>query len=235
MSNVSYNFSNKHAVVVGGSYGIGSSIVSSFLKSGCSVSYLSRSKNESSEAIHYKCDIGKHEEIKTVFSKFDKIDFLINVAATNYCKKINEIDLKEWEEVINVNLTSFYLTSKLSIEKMSKGSRIINYSSIAGRNKSIVSGVHYTSSKAGIIGLTRQLAHELGPTGINVNCVCPSQTLSPMLKNSMSDQELENLSKGIPLKRIANCEEQAKISLFLCSSDASYITGAVIDVNGGQL
>ena len=118
---------------------------------------------------------------------------------------------------------------------MPKGGKIVNVSSIAGRSKSIVSGVHYTSSKAGLIGLTRQLAQELGPKGININCVCPSQTLTPMLERSMTNKQLLDLSNKIPLRRIANIEEVVKPILFLCSEDASYIHGACIDINGGQL
>ena len=118
---------------------------------------------------------------------------------------------------------------------MSYGSKIINISSIAGRNKSIVSGAHYTSSKAGIIGLTRQLAQELGKKGININCVCPSQTMTPMLKNSMSNEEIIKLEENIPLGRIARIEEIVEPIIFLCSSKASYIHGACIDINGGQL
>ena len=118
---------------------------------------------------------------------------------------------------------------------MKSGGRIVNVSSIAGRNKSIVSGVHYTSSKAGIIGLTRQLAHELGPKGINVNCTCPSQTLTPMLSESMNEKQLSKLSESIPLSRVANVKEQVGPIVFLCSSLSSYLNGCIIDVNGGQI
>ena len=118
---------------------------------------------------------------------------------------------------------------------MPRGSKIVNVSSIAGRSKSIVSGVHYTSSKAGIIGMTRQLAQELGPIGININCVCPSQTLTPMLKKSMSQDQLDALEKKIPLRRLATVENIVEPILFLCSEKSSYIHGACIDINGGQL
>ena len=118
---------------------------------------------------------------------------------------------------------------------MKDGGKIVNVSSIAGRNRSIVSGAHYTSSKAAIIGLTRQLAFEFGERNINVNVVCPSQTLTDMLKDSMTDEQLKELAQNIPLKRIANVNEQVYPIMFLCSEEASYITGAVIDVNGGQL
>ena len=118
---------------------------------------------------------------------------------------------------------------------MNKGSKIVNVSSIAGRNKSIVSGVHYTSSKAGIIGLTRQLAHELGPKGININCICPSQTETDMLIESMSKKERDNLAEKIPLRRLAKIKDIVNPILFLCSDESSYIHGSCIDVNGGQL
>ena len=118
---------------------------------------------------------------------------------------------------------------------MRSGAKIVNVSSIAGRSKSLVSGVHYTASKAGIIGLTRQLAQELGPLGININCICPSQTLTPMLERSMSVSQRLDLENKIPLRRIATIDEIVKPIMFLCSKDASYIHGACIDINGGQL
>ena len=118
---------------------------------------------------------------------------------------------------------------------MNSGSKIVNVSSIAGRNKSVVSGVHYTSSKAGIIGLTRQLAHELGPKGIHVNCTCPSQTLTPMLEASMTKKQQDKLCESIPLRRLSTIDDQVGPIVFLCSGLSSYLNGSVIDVNGGQL
>ena len=119
--------------------------------------------------------------------------------------------------------------------KVQKYGKIVNVSSIAGRHRSIVSGVHYVSTKSGLIGLTRQMAYELAKYNVNVNVVCPSQTMSDMLRESMSDDEIEILSKNIPLRRIATIDEQVGPILFLCSDLSSYMTGAVVDVNGGQL
>jgi NAD(P)-dependent dehydrogenase (short-subunit alcohol dehydrogenase family) len=116
-----------------------------------------------------------------------------------------------------------------------RGGRIVNVSSIAGRHKSIVSGVHYTASKYGIIGLTKQLAHEVSQYNILVNCVCPSQTLTEMLSTSMTEEQKNDLRAKIPIRRIATPKEQAIPILFLCSGGASYITGTTLDVNGGQL
>ena len=163
------------------------------------------------------------------------VSILINNAAINYCKSIEEISLNEWNSVIDTNLTSYFYIIKKCLPLMKYGSKIVNVSSIAGRSKSLVSGVHYTSSKAGLIGLTRQLAQELGPKGININCVCPSQTLTPMLERSMTNEQLSELSNNIPLRRIAKVNEIVKPILFLCSEDASYIHGACLDINGGQL
>ena len=118
---------------------------------------------------------------------------------------------------------------------MPSGGRIVNISSIAGRHRSIVSGVHYTSSKAGIIGLTKQIAYEVGKRNITVNAVCPSQTRTEMLTQSMTDKEVESLGKTIPLGRIAEVNEVVSAVLFLLADEASYITGTTIDVNGGQL
>ena len=216
---------NKTVVVVGGSTGIGKGIVDSFKKLGARVESISRSN----------CDITKKEDIDFYFSDIYEVDILINNAAINYCKPIEDIHLDEWKSVIDTNLTSYFYIIKKCIPLMKRGSKIVNVSSIAGRNKSLVSGVHYTSSKAGIIGLTRQLSQELGPRGININCVCPSQTLTPMLERSMSLEELANLESKIPLRRVAEVDEVVKPILFLCSEDASYIHGACIDINGGQL
>ena len=236
--NLEFKFKNKSVVVVGGSKGIGERICQDFLNAEASVTYLSRNPSESlSDAHHILCDIRDTTQISNAFSQIKNIDFLINVAAINFCKKINEISAYEWDEVMSVNLRSVFLTCKLAIEKMKKNNfgRIINVSSIAGRDKSIVSGVHYTSSKAGIIGFTKQLSYEVAKLGINVNVVCPSQTITDMLLKSMTVLERDALAKRIPVGRLATTKDQSLPILFLCSSAASYISGAAIDVNGGQL
>jgi NAD(P)-dependent dehydrogenase (short-subunit alcohol dehydrogenase family) len=113
--------------------------------------------------------------------------------------------------------------------------RIVNVSSIAGRHRSVVSGVHYVSSKAGMIGLTKQLAFEAAPFKITVNAVAPSQTMTDMLKDSMTDEQVKNLEANIPLGRIAEVREQVGPILFLLTDAAAYMTGTFLDVNGGQI
>lgn len=220
------DFSNKVVVVVGSSKGIGKGVLETFTELGATVYGISRSNG---------VDITDKNSIDVFFEPLSNIDFLINVAGINFCKKIEDIEFDEWDAVLNTNLRSFYYLIKKSIPLMKAGSKIVNVSSIAGRNKSIVSGVHYTSSKAGIIGLTRQLAYELGPRGINVNCTCPSQTLTPMLKQSMNEQELNDLTTTIPLRRLATVSDQVGPIVFLCSELSNYMTGSILDINGGQL
>jgi 3-oxoacyl-[acyl-carrier protein] reductase len=220
------NFKNKTAVVVGSSKGIGLGVADKFEELGAKVIRVSRTEG---------VDISDKNSIDSFFESITDIDFLINVAGINFCKKIEDIEIDEWDSVIDTNLRSFYYLIKKSIPLMKSGGRIVNVSSIAGRNKSIVSGVHYTSSKAGIIGLTRQLAHELGPRGIRVNCTCPSQTLTPMLEESMTKEEQDKLCENIPLRRLGTIDDQVGPIVFLCSELSNYLNGSVIDVNGGQL
>lgn len=230
---------NKNVLVVGGSRGIGSGVVKKFNEMGANTFYFSRNNNSDLKSAHISVDLFHDNSIINGFKKLDKkissLDILVNVAGINYCKNHKEISYEEFNEVLKINLSSFFLTCKESIARMNKGSKIVNVSSIAGRNKSIVSGVHYTSSKAGIIGLTRQLAHELGPIGININCICPSQTETDMLIESMSKKERKSLAKKIPLRRLATINDIVNPIIFLCSDESSYIHGSCIDVNGGQL
>jgi len=234
---VAFDFTDSNVVIAGGSRGIGLEVSRQFINSGARVTCISRNNPEVEKLNFIECDLSKPIQIEKAFNKIKDLDILVNVAGTNLCEKITEIDVHEWDRVLNTNLRSYFLTCKHAVEKMKKRSygRIVNVSSIAGRNKSIVSGIHYTSSKAGIIGLTRQLAHEVAPENILVNCVCPSQTLTEMLKNSMTDKEISTLEEKIPVRRIATISEQALPILFLCSEAASYMSGACIDINGGQL
>ena len=236
---------NKKVLIVGGSRGIGEGVVNKFASFGANVYYFSRQKKkkvdgENNRNInHIKVDLHSEQSIQKGFQSYDtkenSLDILVNVAGINYCKPYSNISYDEFDEVMKVNLTSYFLTCVNAIKRMCKGSKIVNISSIAGRNKSIVSGVHYTASKAAIIGLTRQLAHEIGPFGININCICPSQTETEMLRQSMTAQEKKILAIKIPLRRLATVDEIVNPIIFLCSDESSYIHGACLDINGGQL
>jgi 3-oxoacyl-[acyl-carrier protein] reductase len=238
---LNFDFTSKRILVVGGSRGIGRGVVENFISLGAKVFYAARNSIvEEVDAQFIKVDLNYESQIKDLFVEIDKsgkIDVLVNTAAINYCNKFNEISIEEWDRVDRVNLRAAFILCKHAALRMKKQGygKIVNVSSIAGRHRSIVSGAHYVSTKAGMIGLTKQLAYELGPYNINVNVVCPSQTMSEMLEASMSPNELKKLSDNIPLRRIAEVEEQVGPIVFLCSDLSSYMTGAVVDVNGGQI
>lgn len=236
---VRFDFSGKRALVVGGSRGIGKGVVQALAEGGADVVYAARSGMRGESVARFiATDLHDEAAIGKLFAAIDgDLDFVINTAAINHCKTIDGIDAGEWDDVNAVNLRAAFLICQQAAGRMKpRGSGcIINVSSIAGRHRSPVSGVHYVASKAGLIGLTKQLAFELGPYGINVNVVCPSQTLTDMLMESMDDAQRQALAENIPLRRIASVDEQVGPILFLCSDAASYITGAVIDINGGQV
>jgi len=236
---VNFDFKNKNVLVVGGSKGIGQEVCRLFdLYNAKNVYSVARTHCNIKNIKNIICDISDTECLLDSIDKIeDNIDILVNVAGTNLCESINIIDDKEWDRVLNINLKSFFVVIKYFSNKMKKAGsgKIVNVSSIAGRSKSIVSGVHYTASKYGIIGLTKQAAQELGPYGINVNCTCPSQTMTEMLNKSMTEKNIKELELKIPLRKISSVFEQAMPILFLCTDAASYIHGAAIDVNGGQL
>lgn len=238
---VKYNFKNKNVLVAGGSKGIGKGVVEAFVEAGANVFYASRNAIKNySKAIHIEVDLRKESDIFRLFNRIKKaggIDILVNSAGINYCKRIGDISLKEWEDVIALNLRSVFLTCREAVKMMkkNKSGKIVNISSIAGRHRSVVSGVHYVASKSAIIGLTKQLSYEVAKFGINVNAVCPSQTMTEMLSKSMNSRQIAELKKNIPLNRVAEVKEQVGPILFLCSDAASYITGTYLDVNGGQI
>ena len=237
--NVKFSFKNKTVLIVGGSKGIGKELASQYFKSGAKVYYLSRSKIKNNyNLIHFKCDLSKKNELINIeekLRKLKKIDILINCAAINFAKKYNNISFKEWSEVIDLNLNSIFYITKIVLNKMrlKKNGSIVNVSSIAGRHRSVVSGAHYVASKSGLIGLTKQLAYENASYNIRVNAICPSQTFTEMLKKTMDKKKIKSLVKTIPLKRIATIQEQVWPIMFISSDASSYITGSIIDVNGG--
>ena len=226
-----YNFSDKNVLVVGSSRGIGKGVYEYFHNRGVRVFGIDSNT----------CDISKKEEIDKYFDAKSEvfftnpIDILVNVSAINYSKKIESISFDEWDKVLNVNLRGYYYMIKKVLEIMPDGGNIVNVSSIAGRHRSYTSGVHYTSSKAGIIGLTKQVAFEVASRGINVNAVCPSQTKTDMLLETMTDKQIKKLEETIPMGRLAEVDEIVKPIAFLCSDESSYITGTALDINGGQL
>ena len=238
-------------VITGATSGIGYSCVKKFLIKqnivvgiGRNLQKLKKIKNDfksqNTKFIGLKCDFEKKNDMKFLINKllkFKKIDTLINCAGLSHKGKIKDIKLKDWNRLMYVNVTVPYLLTQKLLLKLANSNNpaVVNVSSIAGRSRSISLGCHYTTSKAALIGMTRHLAAELATKKIRVNCCAPSQTLTPMLIKSLSKKGQKKLIENIPLKRLSSANEQSEVIYFLASEKSSYINGAIIDVNGGQL
>lgn len=246
------DFNNKVIIITGASKGIGKSIARSFHLRGAIVCLISRSKTlkktfkyfaSNKKNLFFIGDVTDEKFIKKVFKiiykKNNKIDALINNAGVSGLESVCNITLKKWDYVINNNLKSSFVCSKIASSFFIKQNygNIINISSVAGRNYSIVAGVHYTASKAGVIGLTRQLAYELSKYNVRVNCVAPSQTNTETLRKSLvaKNISIKKIAKKLPLGRLAEPQDVANVCLFLISDESSYLNGSVIDVNGGVI
>lgn len=203
--------------------------------------------NSDHEFPTFVMDVTNKEQVCNVFeeiyNKYGHIDILVNNAGGSLFtpKQLDQIEEKHWNQVLDVNLKGAFLCSQAVIpymEKINYG-KIINISSIGGRTASIVTGVAYAAAKGGILSFTRRLALEVGDKGINVNAIAPGTVLSGKRMidtwESMTEVQRDDILRSIPLKRLSTAEEQANVVLFLASELSSYITGAVIDVNGGRL
>ncbi len=199
-------------------------------------------RNRGGDAIGLQGDVKEEKDLNTIFEtvaeQYGALDILINNAGGGLPTDFFEITSTEWNNVIQLNLTSVFMASQRAAGflKQSSHGTIVNISSIAARSMSITAGCHYTSSKAGILGLTRHLAGILAPYGVRVNAVCPGVTNSErIIKRLEEEKRLEEVENSIPLGRIGDVYEIASCCLFLASDLAGYMTGATLDVNGGIL
>ena len=170
--------------------------------------------------------------------EFGNIDVLINNAGITQPVKFMEIDQVSWRRIIDVNLTGVLNLSQAVVPHMRerKSGSIACMSSVsAQRGGGIFGGPHYSAAKAGVLGLAKAMARELGPDNIRVNCVTPGLIQTDITGGKLTDEMKSEIIKGIPLGRLGTAEDVARIYLFLASDLSSYTTGAVIDVNGGML
>ena len=172
-----------------------------------------------------------------------RIDILANIAggALGTASALDQIEDADWQKVLDVNLRGMFLCCQAAVSQMREqgsGGAIVNMSALAGRSFATLAGVHYAAAKAGVGGLTRQLARECGPWGVRVNAVAPTVVLSgervEQLWLDKSEEHRRRVLEQIPLRRLAEPSEIARVVVFLASDDASYVTGATLDVNGGR-
>jgi len=243
------------ALVTGASRGIGAFTAKILAQRGARVAVSARTisdletvaasiRQNGGEALAVPCDVVEPSQVASmmeiVVKKWGRLDILVNNAGLGTpAKPVEEVLPEEWDQTILLNLKSVYLCIRAAAPVMKRQGygRIVNVSSFAGRFFSRLSGPHYSSAKAGVVGFTRHMAAELGPFGVCVNSVAPSPVLTERVKvkwETRAEEERQKILAGIPLGRLAQPEEIATVIAFLASDDASYVNGACIDVNGGS-
>ena len=180
---------------------------------------------------------GPEEIVARTVEQFGRLDILINNAAHALGTRFEQISDEEWRLALEVNLTAPFLLIKAALPTMKAQGygRIINISSTAGRMVSTLGGSHYTASKAGLLGLTRAAAKELGKLGITVNAVCPGMIDTELTRETATIEDLDRYALSYPIPRLGTAREVADLICFAASEAAGYITGASFDINGGDL
>lgn len=236
----------KTVLITGGSRGIGRAMVELFSKNEYSVAFTyknseneAKSLAESTGSLAIRADSASEAQVVNAVSQAEaqlgKIDCLINNAGISSFSLFTDLTLDAWNEMLSVNLTGAFLYSRAVIPGMvnRKCGRIVNISSMWGLVGSSCE-VHYSTVKAGLIGMTKALAKELGPSGITVNAIAPGM-INTEMNSHLSSEDVAALVEETPLMRIGQPSDVAAAALFLCSEDASFITGEVMNLSGGYI
>jgi len=247
-----FTLKNRTALVTGSGQGMGKAFAEILALNGAQVAVcdvnINAAKNVASdieghglEAVAIRMDVSDPRSvtgcIRRLRRQFSSPDILVNNAGVLQPTRFEKITGMEWRNIMKVNVDGVYNCYKAVMPSMirQRYGKIINISSTAGKASSTFGGVHYTASKAAVLGITRHLARELAQYGINVNAVCPGSIDTPMVRELANPQTLEKGIRMIPLGRLGTPEEVANLVLFLASDAASFITGASIDINGAEL
>jgi 3-oxoacyl-[acyl-carrier protein] reductase len=244
------NLAGRVALVTGASQGIGRACALKLAQCGASVALVARNQQKLDEGAQeiaqaggnaraFAADVENEDQVKAAFkaviSEFGKIDILVNNAGITRDQLIMRMKRADWDAVLNTNLTSAYLCTQQAISSMLKQrwGRIINITSVFGQTGQ-AGQANYAASKAGLIGLTMAVAREIGSRNITCNAVAPG-FIETAMTSTLSNEIRQSALKMIPLNRIGTPEEVANCVAFLASEEAGYITGHVLNVNGGML
>lgn len=231
----------KKVLITGGSRGIGEELVREFSLKGYKVYFIYKSSEEKANlisketgAVAVKCDVSKSDDVLNTKKIINEdIDIIINNAGISQIKMFQDITEDDWNNMFDTNIKGIFNVTKAFIDGMIKNKygRIINISSMWGETGASCE-VHYSASKAAVIGFTKALAKELGPSGITVNCVSPGLIKTEMNSN-ISEDDIKEIENETPVGRIGNIKEIAEAVLYFSSDNAGFTTGTVLSVNGG--
>lgn len=248
---IEISLKDRVAIITGGSRGIGRATSLMFAGAGCNVAIIYRSDRKSADEVKreaeetgvdvrtYKADVADKKQIdaavEKIFSDFDRVDILVNNAGIWEKNPIDEMTEQNLLDSVNINLLGSFHTcmAVVPLMKKQKSGVIINISSTAGQRGEAYHSP-YGATKAGVIGLTKSLASELVEFNIRVNCVAPGWAETDMSRPALAERGDEVLAK-IPMNRVADPDEMAGPILFMASDMASFITGEVLNVNGGAV
>jgi 3-oxoacyl-[acyl-carrier protein] reductase len=242
------DFTGKVVLVTGSSRGIGAEMIKSFGKRGatCVVNYFTdpqgqnkadaeKIAKELKDPLLIDCDVTQPEQVEAMMKQIQDrhggLDILINNSGIIRDRTIKKMSLEEFESIIRVNLTGTFIATQKAMSILRNGGRIVNLSSVSGQ-MGLFGQANYSSSKAAIIALTKVSARELARQNITVNAIAPG-FIDVGMSKGMPDEVTENFEKQIPLGRLGDAREIVDAALFLASPMASYITGHVLNVNGG--
>ena len=246
-------FAGKVAIVTGAGRGMGKATALTLARDGAAVlvndvrrelaqAVVQEIKAAGGQALAYVADVSDEAQVQAMVdatvARFGTVDILVNNAGIlRATTPLETIPWEEWELMLRVNVTGVFLCTKavLPIMKEKRSGKIVNVSSSAGRTTSTFGGAHYTTSKAAVLGLSRHTAREAAPYNINVNAVTPGSMDTEMVRELATPEHMEQERQNIPLRRLGTAQDEANLVAFLCSESSSYITGATIDINGGDL
>ena len=246
---MSLDFAGRVAIVTGAARGLGRAVAARLYERGASVAVnvrdatragaLAESLGDRALAVpgDITADGVPGDIVRRALDRFGRVDVLVNNAAFACSTRFPSLSAQEFRDALEVNLVAPFLLTKAVLPAMQaqRYGRIINISSSAGRMVSTLGGAHYTASKAGLLGLTRAAAKELGTFGITVNAVCPGMIDTELTHEHATAELLARLAAGYPVPRLGTAREVADLICFAASDAAGYITGTSLDINGGDL
>jgi NAD(P)-dependent dehydrogenase (short-subunit alcohol dehydrogenase family) len=241
----------KVAIITGGGSGIGRAAAELFAREGAKVvvadynaeagqNALQAIKDSGGEAAFVQVDVSDSDQVRdmvqTALDTYGGIDILFNNAGILLFGSVLDTELKDWNRLMSINLTGVFLCSQAVIPHMIErgGGSIINTSSSTGAHDVAANIAAYVTSKGGVTLLTRAMAVDHAKDHVRVNAIAPGPTDTPMLRDNMSAQALADFAATFPMKRLGRPEELAYAALFLASDEASFVTGAILAVDGGQ-